>query len=125
MNRKRWLLIGLMSSLLLLSCATMWGQATASSSLQGTVTDKSQAVIKSAEVTLTNKATGETRSTTTNDTGEYRFEGISAGVYTLKVKAGGFSAAQANDLEVLVGRTATQNFSLVPGGVSETVEVTT
>jgi carboxypeptidase family protein/TonB-dependent receptor-like protein len=122
--KKRWLLIALMSSLMLLSCATMWGQATASSSVQGTVTDKSQAVIKGAEVTLTNKATGETKTATSSDTGDYRFDAVTAGIYTLSVKAQGFANAQVKDLEVLIGRTATQNFALQPGAVSETVEVT-
>ncbi len=124
MIQKRWFLIALMSSLMLLSCATMWGQATASSSLQGTVTDKSQAVIKGAEVTLTNKGTGETRTTKSNDTGDYRFEGIAAGVYTITTKATGFTTGQAKDVEVLIGRTVTQNFALAPGAVSETIEVT-
>jgi outer membrane receptor protein involved in Fe transport len=125
MNRKQCLLIALMSSLLLLSCVSMWGQATANSSVQGTITDKSQAVIgNKAEVTLTNKETGAVRTTKTNDTGEYRFDSLSAGVYSLKVSAPGFSAAETKNLELLVGRTSTQNFSLSPGAVSETVEVT-
>src|ERR1051326_2115588 len=123
MNRKRCLLIALMSSLLLLSCVSMWGQATATATLQGIVTDKNQAVIKSAEVTIANKATGATRTVNTNDVGEYRAD-LQPGIYSVKAKANGFSAAEAKDLEVFVGRTLTQNFSLVPGGVTETVEVT-
>ncbi|HET8890472.1 MAG TPA: carboxypeptidase regulatory-like domain-containing protein [Candidatus Angelobacter sp.] len=123
MNRKRWLLIALMSSLLLLSCVNMWGQATATATLQGTVTDKSQAVIKSAEVTVTSKATGASRTINTNEAGEYRID-LAPGIYTIKAKAAGFSTAEAKDVEVLIGRTGTQNFTLLPGGVSETVEVT-
>jgi hypothetical protein len=121
---QRWLTLAAMGCLLILSCASMWGQATATASLQGTITDKSQAVITKAEVTLTNKETGAVRTAKANDIGEYRFEVLPAGIYTIKVKAAGFSAAEAKDVEVLVGRTATQNFTLVPGGASETVEVT-
>jgi len=114
-----------MSCLVLLSCSSLLGQVTATSSLQGTVTDKTQAVIGSkADVTLTNKETGATRTTKTNDSGEYKFVAIPAGVYTVKVTAPGFSAAEAKSLEILVGTTATQNFTLQPGAVSETVEVT-
>ena len=40
------------------------------------------------------------------------------------MSAPGFSNAEARDLEILIGRTATQNFTLSPGAVSETVEVT-
>ena len=124
MSRKRLFAFAAMSCLLLLSCINLFGQATATASLQGAVTDKSQAVIAGADVTVTNKATGAVRTTKTDATGEYRLEGLSAGVYDVKVSAKGFSSAQAKDLQVLVGSTATQNITLVPGAVSETVEVT-
>jgi hypothetical protein len=123
MNRKRWLLIALMASMVLLTCVAMWGQATATATLQGTVTDKSQAVIKSAEVTITNKDTGATRTVTTSDTGEYRLD-VQPGTYSIKTKAAGFSVAEVKRVELSVGRTTTQNFTLNPGGVTETVEVT-
>ena len=124
MNHKQRLIAFGLAGFMLLGCASMWAQSTASSNLQGIVTDKTQAVIKSAEVTLTSKATGATRTTQTNDGGEYRFESITAGVYTVRAKASGFSSVETKDVEVPIGRTATQNFTLVPGGVSETVEVT-
>ena len=123
MISKRWLFIAVMGCLVLLSSASLFGQATATSSLTGTVADKTQAAIKSAEVTIVNTATGATRTTTTGDTGEYRFDLLPAGVYTIKAKANGFAMGEAKNVEVLIGRTATQNFSLQPGTVSETVEV--
>src|SRR6476659_1823272 len=123
MISKRWLFIAVMGFLVLLSSASLFGQATATASLTGTVTDKSQAAIKSAEVTLVNNATGASRTTSTSDTGEYRFDLIPAGMYTIKTKASGFASGEAKDVEVLIGRTATQNFALKPGAVSETVEV--
>ncbi|HMC29225.1 MAG TPA: TonB-dependent receptor [Candidatus Angelobacter sp.] len=124
MNSKRWLFIGVIGCLLL-SSFSLFGQVTASASLQGTIMDKTQAVIgNKAEVTLTNKQTGATRTAKTNDAGEYRFDLIPAGIYTIKVTAQGFSASEAKDVEVLIGRTVTQNFTLQPGAVSETVEVT-
>jgi Carboxypeptidase regulatory-like domain/TonB dependent receptor len=125
MNSKRWLCLAVMSCLVLLSTTPLFGQATANASLQGTITDKSQAVIgNKAEVTITNKETGATRTTTANDIGEYRFDSLSAGIYSVKATAPGFSTAEAKNLELLVGRTTTQNFSLSPGGVSEIVDVT-
>lgn len=125
MHSKRWLCLAVMSCLVLLSSIPLFGQVTANASLQGTITDKSQAVIgNKAEVTITNKETGATKTITTNDTGGYRFDSLAAGVYSIKATAPGFSSAEAKDVELLVGRTTTQNFSLAPGGVSETVEVT-
>src|SRR6476660_3648125 len=123
MKSKRWLCLAVMCCLVVLLSTTLFGQATNNATLQGTVTDKNQAVIKSAEVTITNKATGAVRTVNTNDVGEYRSD-LQPGIYTVKAKANGFSAAEAKDMEVFVGRTLTQNFSLNPGGVSETVEVT-
>src|SRR5215510_7383904 len=125
MQSKRWLQATFLICLLLVSCGTLFGQATATSSLQGTVVDKSQAVLGGAEVSLTSKATGETRTTKTNGAGEYKFDLIPAGLYSLKATATGFSTAEAKDVEILIGRTATQNFTLNPGTVSETIEVTT
>jgi hypothetical protein len=114
-----------MSCLVLLSTANLFGQATANARLQGTITDKSQAVIgKQAQVTLTSKETGAVKTTNTNDAGEYSFESLTAGRYSLKATAPGFSTVEAKDVELLVGRTSTQNFTLLPGAVSETVEVT-
>src|SRR3954471_15817506 len=124
MNKKRWLCLAVMSCLALLCTTAMFGQATANASLQGTITDKSQAVIGKAVVTLTNKETGAIRTTNASDAGEYRFDSLSAGVYSLKATAPGFSTVETKNLELLVGRTSTQNFTLNPGGVSETVEVT-
>src|SRR5256885_9568659 len=109
MNSKRWLCFAVMSCLVLLSTANMFGQATANASLQGTITDKTQAVIgNKAEVTITNKATGASRTTTTNEAGEYRFESLAAGIYSIRVTAPGFSKAEAKDLELLFGRSTTQ-----------------
>src|SRR5215469_12595744 len=122
-GEQRCILIAVMGCLLL-SCANLWGQANTASSLQGTIADKTQAVIATAEVTITNRETGATRTAKTSDTGEYRFEVLPAGIYNVKVTAAGFAGAEAKDVEVLVGRTVTQNFALKPGTVTETVEVT-
>ena len=72
----------------------LFAQATASGNIQGTVVDQSQAVVANAEVVLTNLANGSTRTTATNDSGIYRFELLSAGNYTAKINAKGFSTVE-------------------------------
>jgi hypothetical protein len=109
---------------MLLGCVNLWGQATASAVLEGTVSDNTGAVIKGADVTITSKETGATRAIKTSDAGEYRFDGLAAGSYAVKVSANGFAAAEAKSIELLVGRTTTENVSLKPGTVTETLEVT-
>src|SRR5258708_23459743 len=53
---------------------TLHAQATASGTIQGTVFDKSQAVITGAEILITSKATGATRTTTSSDDGGDLFQ---------------------------------------------------
>jgi outer membrane receptor for ferrienterochelin and colicin len=99
-----------------------FGQATASGTIEGTVLDKSQSTISGAEVVITSKATGATRSVTTNDVGTFRFDLLSAGFYTVKVSKTGFGAV-VQSVELLVGQTSLANVTLNPGSVSEVVEV--
>lgn len=103
---------------------TSFAQATASATLEGTISDKVEAVISGATVTINNQATGVTRTVTTNDKGAYRFELLSAGIYSLKVTATGFAAAVTDGVELLVGRTTTLDYTLNPGLATETVIVT-
>jgi hypothetical protein len=108
---------------LLASSSVAFGQATASGTIEGTVLDKSQSSISGAEVTITSKATGTTRSATSSDAGTYRFDLLSAGFYTVKVSKEGFSSV-VQTVELLVGQTLAANVTLNPGSVSETIEVT-
>jgi len=110
--------------LLSLGSGNAFAQANASAALQGTITDQSDAAIKSSKVAITSKEQGWTRSTDTSDTGFYSFELLPAGIYSIKVNASGFSTAEAKDVVLQVGATTTQNFTLKPGSVSEIIEVT-
>ena len=119
----------LVSALLLLLLAGSLGalnvhaQATASGTILGTVIDKSEAAVAGAEVVITNKGTGATRSATSADTGSYRFDLLSAGTYTVRVSKAGF-ATVVQTVELLVGQTVTVNATMDPGSVSQTIEVT-
>ena len=50
----------------------VFAQATASASIDGTVVDQSKAVVPDAKVTITNLATGATRTSSTNSSGSFR-----------------------------------------------------
>lgn len=108
---------------LLASGTTTFGQATASSTVEGTVFDNSQSTIGGAEVVITSKATSATRSATTGEAGTFRFDLLSAGIYSVKVSKPGFSTV-VETVELLVGQTSIVNATLNPGAVSETIEVT-
>src|SRR5947209_20634345 len=110
--------------LVLVGFATVFAQATASGSLSGTVLDKNQAAIKGATVTATNKATGQTRTATTNDSGEYKIDFLPAGSYDIKVNASGFGDVTSESLELLVGKTTSLDVAMNPGVQTASVTVT-
>jgi hypothetical protein len=114
--------IVVLSLVLGLSSGTLHAQATASATVEGTVMDKSQATVSGAEVVITNKATNASRTSTTNDSGSYRFDLLSAGNYSIKFSKQGFSSI-VEAVELLVGQTTTVNATLEPGSVSSTIEV--
>ena len=101
----------------------VFAQATASGTIQGTVTDTTGAVVSGAQVVAKSKATDSTRTGTTSDTGYYRFELLPIGTYTVTVSKTGF-ASVAETIEILIGQTATVNVELKTGSVSEIIEVT-
>src|SRR5712691_1825641 len=98
-------------TVLLLSSSAL-AQVTASGALSGTVVDKNGGRIKGATVTATNKATGQTRTATTNDNGEYKIDLLPAGRYDVKVSGSGFTDANAENVELLVGNTNNLEFTL-------------
>ncbi len=117
------LLVGVL--LLSLGSGNASAQATASAALQGTVTDQSGAVVAGVQVTITSKDQGWSRTSTTSDTGLYRFELLAAGAYSLRITHAGFATVSVDRVELQVGKTTTFDFVLKPGQVSETIEVST
>ncbi len=100
-------------------------QATASGAIVGVITDTTSAAVPSASVTAQNLATNAVRTTTTNASGEYRFDLLPVGRYKLSVEAPGFSKGITGELELLIGTTQTANIPLQAGSVSTTIEVST
>lgn len=83
---------GALLPMLLLTPVTLMAQAD-SSSLSGTITDTTGAVVPAAKVTAHNEATGQDRSVSTNEAGSYTIPSLATGSYTVKVEAAGFSSA--------------------------------
>ncbi len=90
----------------------------------GTVTDNSGAVVAGAKVTVTNRATNLALTATTASDGSYVFSPIKIGSYDIAVEKQGFEKARQTDVAVNVGAQVKANFSLTPGAVTQTVEVT-
>lgn len=95
-------------------------------SITGNVQDKTDAVIADAAVVVTNQATGETRNTTTNSSGEYHVVNLSPGSYTISVKAGAsFAAFVEKNVPIQVTRESRVDVVLSPASVTTLVTVDT
>ncbi len=86
-------------------------------SLRGTIYDPNRAAIPSATITLTNLATGETRSTTTSEDGEYAISSLAPGSYELLIEKQNFKKLSQH-IELLVNQEQRQDATLELGGLS-------
>jgi len=91
--------------------------------VQGQVTDATQAVIVGAKVTLANTGTGVSITRETNTNGQYVFDFVEPGNYTLTVDQAGFSKFTQENILVQVRADVTVNPVLTVGGVTEQVTV--
>jgi len=92
--------------------------------LTGRVTDQNGGALPGATITATNTATGQARSTQSNEDGDFTISELVPGVYDITVESQGFSRAVAKAVEVNVGTRRTVNIELKPGAITETVDVT-
>src|ERR1700675_2389155 len=90
----------------------------------GTVTDASGSAVHGATVTLTNEGTNAALSTVTGSDGGYKFAPVRVGNYKLSVNFQGFETIVRPHVTVNVGENVVADFSLKPGNVTTTIEVT-
>jgi Carboxypeptidase regulatory-like domain len=120
MHRSRFALTVILSMVLLLvPCA--WAQENAT--IVGTVVDASNAVVPNAEITLTNTATSQVRTATTNTSGIYLFANVGVGQFTLSATAKGFQKYTKTDIVVNTAQTLKEDISLTIGSETQTVTV--
>jgi hypothetical protein len=107
---------------LLLPAALLLAQS-GSATITGTVTDPSGATINGAIVTVRDTSTGFTRTTASNETGNYSLPGLRPGVYTVTVETAGFRRHQQTNFQVEVDQTARLDVQMQLGQTTEVVEV--
>lgn len=108
---------------LILVGALLCGQQT-SGNMVGTIYDPTAAPMPGVQITVHNNATGIDVTTTTTSAGDYRFNNLPAGIYTVRVAATGFGRAEVQNVEVVINQTNTTNVTLQIAQMSEAVEVT-
>src|ERR1043166_1259264 len=89
----------------------------------GSVTDPSGAVVSGATVTITNTATGVSRTLTTGAAGEYFAPNLEPGPYAITVEASSFKKIQRTGLTLEVAKHIRADNQLTAGSVSEVVTV--
>jgi hypothetical protein len=99
-----------------------WAQFT--STLEGTVTDPSGAVVPKAAVKAKDVSTGIERSVETSDAGSYRISSLPAGNFLVTITAAGFKTTVQQDVNLEVRQIKTLNVTLELGAETTEVEVT-
>ena len=89
----------------------------------GTITDPNRAVIPNARVVITNAATNQAQTLTTNGAGDFVLTPVDPGLYRVEVTAAGFETAEVNKVEVIVGQSARVDVGLRIGETSTKIEV--
>jgi hypothetical protein len=92
-------------------------------SIQGVVTDPDGAVIPGATLTLKNLSTSETVVRTSNETGVYNFNALSAEHFSLTVEKAGFQKQVLNNLQLIPEQPNSLNVKLSLGEASMSVTV--
>jgi hypothetical protein len=107
---------------ILCASSLLRGQAI-TSSITGTVTDPSGAVVPGASVTVSDPSLGVTRRTVTNGAGSYLVSALPAGTYNLTVSANGFKTYRASAIVVQAARKIRADVTLQVGAVSTEVTI--
>jgi hypothetical protein len=105
-----------------LLCLPAFAQSTGGRIL-GRVADPSGAVLANVKVTLTNQATGVSRSVQTNSSGDYVFLEVVPGNYDVSFEQAGFKQSLRKGVTVEVNGVVTLNQTMQIGEQKETVEV--
>jgi hypothetical protein len=108
--------------LLLLLLTSSAAAQTTTSTIEGTVTDATGAVVPGAEVKVSGTTLASERTATTGANGFYRVTALPAGNYTLAISAKGFATRTAG-LELTLNRVVIFDVTLQIGDVETVVEV--
>ncbi|MBI2686677.1 MAG: TonB-dependent receptor [Acidobacteria bacterium] len=91
----------------------------------GEVKDGSGAIVRGARVRLTNTAENTTREGLSDASGNYEFQNVKAGPYSVSVTSAGFRTFTATELTLVARQTLRVDATLQVGDVTQVVEVST
>ena len=114
---------GVVVCLLLLLAVPLLAQVN-TADIVGRVLDPNGLAVPGAKVTVQSEATGQTRETTTNDSGEFVVALLPAGNYKVTVEKSGFSTKVYEKLVLAVGSKQDLEVSLALGAGRDVITVT-
>jgi Carboxypeptidase regulatory-like domain/TonB dependent receptor len=118
---KQALLLGFLPVLFSLGIPASAQIATAD--IVGAVTDDSGAVLPNARVTVTNTATNESRASQSNGAGDYAFNLLQPGPYSVTIEAPGFKTFTVKGLTLVAGDRSRADARMQLGQETQTVNV--
>ena len=117
------------SVLIVALCALLWSSAprvagqAVNATLLGTVTDSSGAAVANAKITITETNTNVSRTSETNESGNYVFADLPPGTYTVVAQQAGFKRESRVGIDLVVNSTERVDLVLTPGNISESITV--
>ncbi|HEV2763240.1 MAG TPA: carboxypeptidase regulatory-like domain-containing protein [Pyrinomonadaceae bacterium] len=113
----------MLTALLAVVCTAPVVAQQTTGNVRGVVADPNGAAVPNARVTITNRQTNVSQDAQTNDSGEYQFNNLLTGDYTVTVEAANFKTTTLSDVRVQLNQTTDLPVQLQVGLQGETVEV--
>ena len=116
------------STFAILFCVLLWAagssaQTAEQATIEGTVRDRTGALVPGVTITLTPVPTGTSRTVVTDASGTYRFEGLPPGEYSVQAVLSGFGS-ETGQVSAAAGQPRTFDVTLRIAPLTETVTVT-
>src|SRR5262249_15368166 len=102
----------------LLTVTCIAGAQTNTATLSGTVLDSQGAVVPDVAITISSRATGLKRQTTTNSEGLFTLPLLPPGIYSRKAQCEGFSLVEIQDIDLPVAGRVSQVVVLQVSGIT-------
>jgi hypothetical protein len=124
MSRRRGALLALILFAAGFVPTTSFAQGRQNSTLTGTVTDESGALLPGVTVTASSSSLiGGPVTAVTDGTGTYRFPAVLPGTYTITVTLSGFRTIERTEIRLPVGETITVDFQMPVASVTDSIVV--
>ena len=116
-------LTGLTVAALLLSCAAVRAQESASGAIAGQVLDSTRAALPGATVTVINAGTNAQRVVTTDVEGRFTVPNLPSATYIVRIELPGFNTVEFKDFVLRNGEIAKPTVTMQLANVAENVTV--